>query len=90
MSGNDDVVQALFSDLVAKLKWADEHIRQLEACINAFLDDAPHRTIVDDDVRAAESFKAFHDSRVVPVPIKILAGETVYQLRSALDHMIYG
>ena len=90
MSGTRAVAQDLFADIVEKLKRAGEHIAQLETRIDTFLDDAPHRTLVDDDGRAAESFKAFHDNRGIPAPIKILAGEAVYHLRSVLDHLICG
>jgi len=71
-----------------KLKRADKHILKLGAKVEAFLNEAPNRTLVDYDAESAEAFKCFHQNRVIPLCFGVITGEVVYQLRSSLDHMV--
>jgi hypothetical protein len=70
-----------------KLNRAKEHIDQLEFAVNAFLDEAPQRKLIDYDPQSAEAFKQLHSQRVVPPRLSVITGDVFYQLRSSLDHV---
>lgn len=74
--------------LQAKLDRAKEHIEQFKRESVAFLDEAPQRTLIGDDPKAAEAFRALLRDRPIPVRLPILTGEAIQQIRSCLDYLI--
>jgi hypothetical protein len=74
-----------FEHIDEKLRRADHHIAELEEEIVAFLNQPD---LVNYDPAIVEEFRDKHHAREVPPKIKIISGEAIHQLRSALDHMI--
>src|SRR5687768_8096129 len=74
--------------IAEKLNRAKEHIEQLRAEVSAFLNEAPHRELVNYDASAAQAFRDFHQARHIPARFSIIAGEAIHQLRSSLDHLV--
>ena len=74
----------------AKVERASEHIDTLRLELRTFLGpDALVANLRDND--GSESTAAFakeHEERVVPVRLRILAGESIHQVRSSLDHLL--
>jgi hypothetical protein len=79
---------AALDDIREKLDRANEHIEQLDRKVEAFLDEAPDRKLIYKDPKEAEAFQGFQSKRIVPPCLSIVVGEVLYQLRSALDHII--
>jgi hypothetical protein len=77
-----------FDGIDEKLRRADERIQELKFSIDRFLSETSNRILVDFNPEQAEAFRSFHESRTVPRAISVIAGEAVYQLRSALDHLV--
>lgn len=71
-----------------KLKRANEHIEQLEREVEAFLDEAPNRSIINDNPETTKVFEEFHRNRTVAPRLSVVTGDGLYQLRSSLDHLI--
>jgi len=71
-----------------KLFRSHEHINLFESECNAFLDEAPRRTLVGDDPEAEKALRDFHNGRPVPPRLSVIAGESIHQTRSCLDHII--
>ncbi len=71
-----------------KIQRADEHIRNLNAEITAFLSENSYSTTSEPDHDARESVL-----RVVgpepPLRFSVTAGEIIHQLRSSLDHLVW-
>ena len=74
--------------LIHKLDRAEQHIEHLEREVEAFLSKAPDRNIVDYDAETEKAFRSFHQNRLVHPALSIIAGETIYQIRSCLDHLV--
>lgn len=76
-----------------KLERAREHLISLQTRIQAFLDSDPYDQIAQQYQRPAETIlvvlhlkKRFE----LPVVLPLIVGDTIYNMRSALDHLAYG
>lgn len=72
--------------VMAKLDRAEHHVNQLAESVDAFL--ARDVSAPNDHSEAARAFVAAHEGRVADLDLSIRTGEVLYQLRSALDHII--
>jgi hypothetical protein len=68
----------------AKLVRATKHLRVIKKCIAAYSRTKPHVL-----VRKSKGKKKLNIPKPPPVEISILAGEMIYQMRSALDHLAF-
>lgn len=73
-----------------KIEWAKKHIRDLEVAIRTFLDSNPYEVGTKPDPHVAESIK-YHiiSIRETPNTILLIAGDILFNLRAALDHLAY-
>jgi hypothetical protein len=78
----------VLDDLTAKLDRAQEHIDTLKSEIARLLQDVPSRPIADYKPQVREAFENELAGIVVPVRTRIVAGEAIHQIRSALDHLV--
>lgn len=67
-----------------KLTRAGEHIRAIKRCIAEYSASKPHKI-----VSKSKYQKQLNIPKSPPLEISLLAGEAVYQLRSALDHVAF-
>ena len=67
-----------------KLKRARQHLNAVDACAIRYMETVTTR-IVD----GTDGKRTIHFSKEPPIRVAILAGEIVYQLRSALDHLAF-
>ncbi len=67
-----------------KLVRAAEHLNAIEACSTAYADRDPCKIVTDSNGK--ETLKI---TETPPPQIAIIAGEMVYQIRSALDHLAF-
>lgn len=72
------------SKVERKLIRAEQHIRALKKSVARYSRSQPHKVIPK-----AKGKKKVHVAKRPPVEISILAGEAVYQMRSALDHLVF-
>jgi hypothetical protein len=83
-------VDPTIEDVYAKLLRAQRHIKTVRAGLRAFLGpDALVANMRDND--GSEELRAFerrHAEREVPIAVRIVAGEVIHQVRSALDHLV--
>jgi hypothetical protein len=70
-----------------KLDRANRHIGSLDEGIKAFLAEDAAGPLVYEDDQAKQALTDTQIHRVVPMHLSVTAGEVLYQLRSALDHM---
>jgi hypothetical protein len=68
-----------------KLNRASEHITSIEKAISAYTRSSDSCEVRQDE----EGKEKIHIIRKPPPDISILSGETVYQLRSALDQLAF-
>jgi hypothetical protein len=80
--------EKLFSVRV-KIERTNQDIANLEAEIRAFLNTNPYKVRRDDDPKTGHIVYKVVSVQNVPVPILLLAGEAIQNLRSALDHLAY-
>jgi hypothetical protein len=71
----------------AKIQRADEHIKNLNAEITAFLNGDAYRVITERDADARQTTFSIAGPEP-PLRFGVIAGEIVHQLRSSLDHLI--
>jgi hypothetical protein len=74
--------------IVEKLERAKAHIREVHADVQKIVGRIPHHVIGDDDLKAREDFQKTLGAVVVPVRTRIVVGEAIHQMRSALDHLV--
>src|SRR5271166_2457912 len=72
-----------------KLNRAEHNIVNLKKEADSFLDSGDYRAIPDDNENAFRRALEYHSTRSVPARFSVLAGEIVYHLRSALDHLVW-
>src|SRR2546423_840459 len=83
-------MEPLLASAYAKLNRADETAKNLEAEIRAFLAENPEPYRIVGELKNENKeyvFIAFGEL-VVPSRFAILFGEVMYQLRTALDHLL--
>jgi hypothetical protein len=68
----------------AKLIRAEKQLRAIKRCLAAYARSKPHRI-----VKKAKGKKKLNIPKAPPVEISLLAGEMIYQMRSALDHLVF-
>jgi hypothetical protein len=67
-----------------KLVRAAKQLRAIKRCIAAYARTKPHKI-----VKKTKGKKKLNVPKPPPVEISLLAGEMVYQMRSALDHLVF-
>src|ERR1700680_2593334 len=67
-----------------KLVRAEKQLRTIKECVTAYARAKPHKI-----VKKAKLKKRRNVPKSPPVEISILAGEMIYQMRSALDHLVF-
>jgi hypothetical protein len=77
-------MSAIFDAVQAKLNRIPEKIKDIQACADAYAARYPPEVIVDSEGKATLDM-----STPAPIDISILAGEAIYQMRSALDHLAF-
>lgn len=74
--------------IIRKIQRADEHIRDLNARINALIEGDAYRLASEPDTDPREHIlKAFGPEP--PPEFAIIAGEAIHQLRTSLDHLVW-
>ncbi|HLW52531.1 MAG TPA: hypothetical protein VKW06_06780 [Candidatus Angelobacter sp.] len=74
-----------------KIERAKEHIRNLDATIQAFLSDKPYRIGAKPHSIPSLEHTTLYVAEVKPVPdnISLILGDAIHNLRSALDHLAW-
>lgn len=74
-----------------KIERADEHIQSLTTDISSFLDSCGYQVRSEFKGNPPSLYLTIEEVNFPPVPdqFSILAGEAIYHLRSALDHLVY-
>ena len=73
----------------AKVERAQQHIRDLNTEIRAFLDGQPYTISTKNDLQTRKLIYYVADVRSVPLSIAAITGDVIQNLRSALDHLAY-
>lgn len=67
-----------------KLIRAEKQLRSIKGCIAKYARSKPHKI-----VRKTKGKKKLNVPKSPPVEVSLLAGEMIYQMRSALDHLAF-
>src|ERR1700687_47569 len=78
-----------FDSTIVKIERAKEHIRNLEAEINAFWTPDRYAIAPEVDHRTGDEVFKIHGNLEVPARWGCIVGEVVHNLRSALDHLAW-
>jgi len=71
-----------------KIERANTHIEELTHLVAGYCSTQKYTTTFDLDPDGQRSLKAKIQAEPIPAMLSIIAGETLYQLRSALDHVM--
>ncbi|MGA8735806.1 MAG: hypothetical protein WB558_17950 [Terriglobales bacterium] len=83
------VAPEVYERLIAKVKWASEHIRNLQAVCDRFDESHPYRIEREHDTQAGQLVYYLRSIKPVPQEVPLIAGDILSNLRSALDHCIW-
>jgi hypothetical protein len=72
-----------------KIERAKHHIKDLEGRIKLFRESDPYRLVLDQSTNPEERIVRLKINATVPTEFAVIAGETINQLRSALDHLAW-
>src|SRR5580704_10825981 len=74
-----------------KIERAKEHIRNLDAVIQVFIQDKPYRLGAKPHPIAAIEHTTLYIAEVKPIPdrISLIIGDAIHNLRCALDHLMW-
>lgn len=78
-----------FDGALLKTKRADQHIQDLNLRLNTFLQGEFHRLSVEHDLNTGNDFLKFNKFKPVPDDISLIIGDSIHNLRSALDFIAY-
>jgi hypothetical protein len=67
-----------------KLVRAEKQLHAIQKCLTAYARTKPHKI-----VKKPKGKKKLNVPKPPPVEISLLAGEMIYQMRSALDHLVF-
>lgn len=67
-----------------KLARAEKHVRAIKRCVAKYSGSTPHKI-----VSKSKYQKQLNIPKPPPLEISLLAGEAIYQMRSALDHLAF-
>jgi hypothetical protein len=73
----------------AKIERANEHISDLESRFGAFRDTEPYRLRTKKDANTGEIIYYVEIRSDIPEQFSVIAGESLSQLRSSLDHLTW-
>jgi hypothetical protein len=73
-----------------KIERAKDHIRELEAAINAFMAERPFRTIIKHQPNARRYTIVSKRYKPIPDKLSLIVGDTIHNLCAALDMTLYG
>ena len=72
-----------------KLKRADRHIQELEAALLAFRRNNPYKVDTKEDEQTRSLVYYITQAEEIPAAISLVAGDTLQNLRTALDHLAW-
>jgi hypothetical protein len=77
-------------DVVSKIKWADNHIQHFRTAAVEFMRKNPYSVVVEVDPNVGN--KIYNLTKVTPIPpnIRLIAGDAIQNMRSALDYLACG
>jgi len=79
-----------YEDVVSKIKRAEKHIADFIAETAGFMQPDPYGVIEETDPNTREKFHVIKTVPTIPRPLRIIAGDAIQNLRSALDYLAYG
>lgn len=90
MSVKDCYMPHLYEDVVSKIKWANKHIDDFRMAAVAFGKTDPYGTVVKTDPQTRK--RIYTITKVTPIPpqLRLIAGDAIQNLRSALDYLACG
>ncbi len=77
------------SGVALKIKRADAHLAELKESVETTLDASPEHFTVEFDPQTGQQVFRAHNLPEIDPQWSVLAGELLYQLRSALDHLAW-
>lgn len=72
-----------------KVERAKQHIADLDRAVNLFFDSGNYEIGTKDDPNTRERILYLARLNPIPTTIAVIAGDALYDLRSALDHLAY-
>jgi len=76
-------------DFIYKSARANEHFKSLDVEVQAFFDTNPYDTVCDRDLETGDYLFRMRVLRQPPHRLALLIGDTIYNLRCVLDHLIW-
>ncbi len=79
-----------YGDVLSKINRAHKHVNDFQAASAAFMQTDTHAIAIDFDPNSGH--KIYRVTKVTPIPadIRLIAGDAIQNLRSALDYLAYG
>lgn len=86
---SDGLLPGKLSHIGAKVFRSIEHLKTLDQQITVFLESKPYEVVAEFDAQERTYIYRVKIQRDVPLGIRVLTGEVLGQLRSALDHLAW-
>jgi len=78
-------------DIDGRLRWARDHIREIEEDVRMFLDDGPmYETSVEVQPDGVTYVYYVQERRALPSDLRFKVGDVIHNLRASLDNIAYG
>ena len=77
------------SGIQGKLDRADEHLKSVDTELAVFRKQHPYDVMIEPNHDRTEYVARVDGVVPVPLPISVLVGDCLYNMRSALDHLVY-
>jgi hypothetical protein len=79
----------VFNDILAKLDRANKHISDLNSLWDACRVAHPNLLRIERDPQSGDVHYFVEDMTPIPIEISLIAGDSIQNLRTALDHLAY-
>jgi len=75
----------------SRVEWAKKHLAELEQRIESFIDTGPYKVEKKPDPEDSKALRYYVTSvpSGQPIDIPLIAGDVLFNLRAALDHLAY-
>jgi|SRR5580704_3789732 hypothetical protein len=77
-------------DVVSKIDWADKHINDFRRAAYDFAGTDPYGTVVKTDPQTGKRVYTVTKMTPIPAHLRMIAGDAIQNLRSALDYLACG
>jgi hypothetical protein len=74
-------------DVQLKLRWAERRFQSFQTLLHGFTNSHPYTIVIESDPDTQETLYRLANDLLIPVDLRLIAGDVLQNLRGSLDHL---